>query len=82
MEMKKKKLNQKKKEVIVDKIITEKPKEEVIKNIEMEKILSPKELVLNKVPLTKKDEEIIASIGMFLLIVILMVIYMYLNNRL
>lgn len=71
-----------KKEVVVDKIITEKPKEEVIKNIETEKILKPKELVLNKVPLTKKDEEIIASIGMFLLIVILMVIYMYLNNRL
>lgn len=40
------------------------------------------EVTLEKVPVTTEDEGIIASIGMFLLIVILMVIYMYLNGRL
>ena len=40
------------------------------------------EVTLEKVPVTTEDEGIIASIGMFLLIIILMVIYMYLNGRL
>ncbi|MEI6810524.1 MAG: hypothetical protein WCK60_00555 [Candidatus Nomurabacteria bacterium] len=67
-------------EVVVNKS-TKKIKEEKEK-INKQKMFKIVEVDLEKVPVTTEDEGIIVSIGMFLLIIVLLVIYMYLNGRL
>lgn len=68
--------------VILNKSLKKEKSKEETEKIGKQKMFKIVEIDLEKVPVTKEDEGIIASIGMFLLIIILLVIYMYSNGRL
>ncbi|HCC06196.1 TPA: hypothetical protein DEP94_02480 [Candidatus Nomurabacteria bacterium] len=81
-----------KEEDIEEKVEEKKVPEKEMPKVEVaekeEKIIIPEQKVskveklsLVKVPITKEDERIILTIGMLLLIVVILVIYMYLNGR-
>lgn len=77
--------NEKEEDHEEEEIIVKKPAKKVkAENVKNggQKMFKIVEVDLEKVPVTTEDEGIIASIGMFLLIIILLVIYMYLNGRL